>query len=456
MNVETTLRLKQFQGRHYQQDLIKAFWSGKFRKFICVDHRRYGKDFLWWNLTIRYALLKPCLCLYALPTFSQARSVIWEGKTNDGKNFLDEIPKECIAKIRHDTMTITLVNGSTIRLIGSDSYNTSIIGQNPSFIVFSEYALCDENAYKLAALPILKFNNGICALISTPRGKNSLYELYQIAKNSPEWYHELKTVEDTGLVSLEDIKKEINSGEISEDLALQEYWCSFERGSEHSYYAKYLDKINLKGQIGTVFYDPYHKVYTAWDLGIKDPTVIIFFQIIGEMIRIIDYYEAADKPMTHFAQIIHQRSDDLGYVYAQHFGPHDLMQRESARGLTKRELYKELGIKFSEPIFIEIEDGIELVRRNFDKLWIDREKCKPLLKALENYREEYDHKRKIYKGRPLHDLWSHACDSLRYLCAALPKTKDSMSADKLNKIYEEAMGIQSNMPAVFRDDLPEY
>ncbi len=47
------------------------------------------------------------------------------------------------------------------------------------------------------------------------------------------------------------------------------------------------------------------------------------------------------------------------------------MQRESARGLTKREMYKELGIKFTEPVMIDIQDGIELVRRTFPRLWID-------------------------------------------------------------------------------------
>lgn len=404
--------LNKFKPRHYQLETFRSIACeglGKFRKILSIEPRRSGKDFKWWNIMIRAALTwRVGLFLYSLPTFAQARSVIWEGKTNDGKGFLDFIPPEAIVKMRHDTMTINLANGSIIRLVGSDSYDTSIVGSNPVMVVFSEYALCDENAYKLAVLPIIRANDGIVALISTPRGKNHMYELYQIAMNSPDWHVEFRTIDDTGHISADEVRKEIESGEISEDLALQEYWCSFEMGQEGSYYAKYIDKMHLKGQIGTVTWEPYHKVFTAWDLGIKDPTVIIFFQVIGETIRIFDYYEAADKPMSHFAQVIHNKKEE-GYLFAKHFGPHDLAARESARGLTKRELYAELGVKFWDPVKIGIEDGIELVRRNLGKMWIDSVKCKKFIKHIENYREEFDIKRKIYKGRPLHDHTSHAC-----------------------------------------------
>ena len=58
-------------------------------------------------------------------------------------------------------MKITLINGSIISLVGSDTYDTSIVGRNPCMVVFSEYALADENAYKVAAMPILRANDGV-------------------------------------------------------------------------------------------------------------------------------------------------------------------------------------------------------------------------------------------------------------------------------------------------------
>ena len=456
MKVETQIKLNKFTPRDYQVPIVKAIATegGQFKKLLCILPRRAGKDILMFNLMIRAAIRQQGNYFYCLPTFSQARSVIWESMTNTGQRFLDFIPKEIIKGINNVEMKITLINDSIIKLIGSDSYDTSIVGSNPRMIVFSEYALADENAYKLAAMPILRANDGVVMIISTPRGKNHLYELYQIAKNSPDWFTCFLTVDDTHHISVEEIKKDIVSGEISEDMASQEYWCSFDRGQEGSYYAKYLDKMRLRGQIGVVPWEPYHKVHTSWDLGIKDPTCIIFFQVIGEIVRIIDYYQASDHGMDHFAKLIHSKP----YTYGKHFPPHDIMARESARGLTKKEMYKELGISFTEPVLIDIEDGIELVRRSFSKIWMDEHNCKLLIKALENYREEFDIKRKVYKGRPLHDWASHAADSMRYMCAALPKTRDGSSPEALEKRYQEAMyGTQNvNMPSVFRDDLPKY
>ena len=48
-------------------------------------------------------------------------------------------------------------------------------------------------------------------------------------------------------------------------------------------------------------YDPAVPVWTGWDLGIRDPTVVVCAQIVGREIHVIDYY--LDHPMrtlTHF------------------------------------------------------------------------------------------------------------------------------------------------------------
>jgi hypothetical protein len=55
----------------------------------------------------------------------------------------------------------------------------------------------------------------------------------------------------------------------------------------------------------------------------------------------------------------------------------------------------------------------------FPRFWIDDDKCLHLIKALENYRKEYDEFREVYKNRPLHDKWSHCADATRYTCIAI-------------------------------------
>jgi hypothetical protein len=64
---------------------------------------------------------------------------------------------------------------------------------------------------------------------------------------------------------------------------------------------------------------------------------------------------------------------------------------------------------------------------------------------------------KYIRAKPLHDFSSHAADSMRYMCVALPKITNKSSPEELDKRYREAMyGETTNMPSVFRTDLPEY
>jgi hypothetical protein len=285
--------------------------------------------------------------------------------------------------------------------------------------------------------------------ISTPRGKNHLWELYQIALHSPDWFAYKLSVNDTNHIPLAEIEKERQEGLMSDDLIQQEYFCSFEMGVEGSYYGKYIDRLRQNNQIGMVPWESGFKVHTAWDLGVRDSTTIIFFQTIGQTIRIIDYYENNKEGLEHYIKVL----DSKPYHYGKHIAPHDIKVKEWGTGITRLEKARQLGIKFTVSSDVSIMDGIEAVRSNLNKMWLDEVKCEKLIKSLENYRQEFDPKKKVYKSQPLHDWSSHACDSMRYLCVSLPKTRDSLSADELEKRYREAVyGENHNHPSVFRDD----
>jgi hypothetical protein len=63
----------------------------------------------------------------------------------------------------------------------------------------------------------------------------------------------------------------------------------------------------------------------------------------------------------------------------------------------------------------------------------------------------------VYKDNPLHDKYSHAADAMRYMCISLPKTRDGLSAEDLDRMRNEAAyGGQSNLPAFFRDGGLKY
>jgi phage terminase large subunit len=227
-------------------------------------------------------------------------------------------------------------------------------------------------------------------------------------------------------------------------------------GVEGAYYSKYLDKMRIKGQIGIVPYEVGFKVHSSWDIG-NDSTSIIFFQTIGQVVRLIDAYENSNQGLEHYVKIINQKP--WAGMYGKHFGPHDLRVKEWANsmGMTRVEKARQLGVNFTIVPDLTIEDGIESVRSAFSKIWIDEKNCAGLIKSLENYRREYDSKRQTYKEIPLHNWASHYADSMRYLAISLPKTRDGLSPDDLDKLYQDTiLGQNARLPSIFRDDLPPY
>lgn len=451
MSVETVIKLNKFKPRDYQLPIFDAIENKHYRRVLAILPRRAGKDICGFNLCIRAALAKIGVYYYIFPTYSQAKKVIWDSITNSGMRFLDYIPEELVYSKNSQEMKIRFVNGSLLQLVGSDNYD-SLMGTNPRGVVFSEYALQDPRAYQFIR-PILAANNGWALFLSTPRGKNHLWELYQIAQHSPEWFCYKLTIEDTHHIPLYEIEREKAEGIMSDDLIQQEYYTSFTMGVEGSYYAKYLDNMRIKGQIGMVPWENAFKVHTSWDLGIRDSTTIIFFQTIGQTVRLIDCYENSKEGLEHYIKIVDQKP----YTYGKHIAPHDIQVREFTSGMSRIEKARQLGINFTVASNLTVEDGIESVRSCLSKSWIDEKACAPLLRALGNYRQEYDIKKRVYKSQPLHDWSSHFADCMRYLAISLPKTRDGLSPEDLEKRYREAVyGENSNMPAVFRDDLPQY
>jgi len=451
MNPEIRVKLNKFKAREYQLPILDAIENKGYKRVLAILPRRAGKDYAAWALIIRQAIKRVGVYWYIGPTYSQMRKIIWDSLDNNGQSFLSMIPEEIIESQNDQQMKIRLKNGSLIQLVGSDNYDT-LVGSNPIGCVFTEYALQDPRAYQYIR-PILLANNGWAVFLSTPRGKNHLFELYEIARNSPDWFAYKLTVEDTQHISLHDIERELNSGEVSEDLIQQEYYCSFTLGVQGSFYSKYLDRMRLNGQIGIVPWEASFKVHTALDIGVRDSTSIIWFQCIGTTVRIIDCYENKKEGLEHYVNVIQSKP----YTYGKHIAPHDIKVQEFGSGITRLQKAKQLGINFTVADDLSIPDGIEAVRSAFSKIWIDEQKCKPLLKALENYRQEYDSRHKVYKPNPLHDWSSHYADAMRYLCISLPKTRDGLSPEELDKRYNDAYyGHQSNLPSVFRDDLPRY
>ena len=431
------MRIPDFDPREYQLDFLKALDEGKKRAVI-VWHRRAGKEIVCFNYLVRQAYWhRVGYYVYFFPTTRLGRRILWDGINKDSKRFIHYIPKEIIEKVNEQEMKINLKNGSIIQVIGTDLIEN--VGVNPVGVVFSEFSLQDPKAWAYTR-PILRENGGWAIFNYTPRGRNHAYDMYLMAKNNPDWFCQKLSIEDTGVLTKEDMDRERAEG-MSEQMIQQEYYCDFDQGAEGSYYAKLLNQAELDGRITSVPFDYQSRVSTFWDIGVGDETAILFVQCIGQQVHIINQYNAEGEGLNHYANVLDRFSKEYGYLYDEHYAPHDIQVRELGSGAqTRLQIARELGIPFKIVPNIGIQEGIELARGIFPKLWIDAERCNYFIKCAENYHKRYNERLNVYSDKPEHDWSSHTMDAFRYMSVILnKKRKGSMSEEEAEAMQRTYM-----------------
>jgi len=204
-----------YTPRSYQLNFHKA----KQRFKIAILNRRAGKSKMALNEQIRKAVLGKGIYYYFLPTYRQAKSVIWDSLIKE------HLPKEVVTKINESELAVYYKNGSVQRFAGCEDIDKHR-GINPIDVVFDEYSEMNEEIWTAIVQPILGENMGTATFVYTPKGKNHSWKLLQIAKNdTSRWFWMVMGVNETHSHSeeeLEEIKKEV-----PESLFLQEYLCEF-------------------------------------------------------------------------------------------------------------------------------------------------------------------------------------------------------------------------------------
>ena len=437
-----------YDPREYQLDTWDAFDQG-YKRIVDVWHRRAGKDKTAWNLMIREAWKTPAVYYYLFPTYAQGRKALWEGIDKNGISFLDHIPPWIIkGKPNQSEMKIELTNGSIIRIIGTDKFN-SIMGTPPRGVVLSEYSLQDPRAWDLIR-PILAENGGWAIFIYTPRGNNHGKRLWDMALGNPNWFAHMLTVDQTGAITPEAIAEERASG-MAEELLQQEYYCSFAGLVEGSYYGDLMKDVRSEGRVRRIKIDPQIPVDTFWDIGVDDYTAIIFAQMQGEQYRIVDYYENNRKGVAHYWAKLQKRREDGGFVYGQHFAPHDIRVKEWGAGMTRIESASELGLEFEITPSISLMDGINAVRQVLPLCEFEQTKCLRLLDCLEGYHRDWDVEAQIFKKDPKRDFTTHGADAFRYFAINVRELMLERRVDAIE--YKRHEKIRHDSELITFDDL---
>jgi len=400
-----------YQPRTYQLPLLKALDSG-IKRAVCVWHRRSGKDKTFIQVVAKKAFERKGTYFYLFPTYSQAKKVIWDGMDATGFPFMGHFPSDLIESKNESELRVELVGGSAVQLIGTDNIN-AIMGTNPLGCVFSEFALQDPKAWDYMR-PILRENGGWAIFNMTPRGKNHGYQLFQMAQGNPDWFCQRLTIEDTGVLTEEDMHRERQEG-MSEEMIQQEYYVSFAGVMQGSVYGQQLELAEREGRVCGVPWEPNLPVDTWWDIGTSDATAIWFTQDVGREVHIIDYLEdsGTGKGIDHYVRVLQSKP----YVWGVHHGPHDIEAHQfAANGKSTREQASALGFHFHrDTLKSDGNASIRAARSFMNKCWFDRVKTERGRSCLQSYHYPWDEKRSCYGDDPYHDWSSHGSKAFEYL-----------------------------------------
>ena len=372
-----------------------------------------GKDRVATFIESEMAFKRVGLYWHALPKYEDARKVIWDAITPDGKRLVDvNFPREIVKKRLDHEMKLELVNGSIWQPVGADNYD-SLVGAFPVHVTWSEYALMTPQARNFIK-PALAMAEGSELIITTPRGFNHAHEAYQYAKTSPDWHAQLLTVDDTNVVPLSVMEEERRT--MPDELVRQEYYCDFSAANVGAILGRYVEAAEKEGRIvDAVEYDPDGApIEISSDLGRRHISAWWFWQPRLDGFALVDYDEDSGLDAEEWIERLEKRLEGkkLGKIWL----PHDAKAKTFAakhsaveQFITKFTTDKVAVVPQSKLKGHSINAGQVVMRR----CYFNRTKCAEGLAALRSWAYKYDEELKQYSKEPQQD-W--ACDAADAFC----------------------------------------
>lgn len=359
----------------------------RFRVLCCG--RRWGKTTLAVDQIKGQAALPNSRIAYIAPTYQQARDIAWE-----------QLKKDCTdaaETINESRLEIVLVNGSKIVLRGWEAIET-LRGQKFNLVVLDEVAMMRDfwRNWEEVIRPTLTDAKGEGIFISTPKGFNHFYDLYQKQYEDDDFVSYHYTTYDNPFIPVEEIEKA--KKELTEDRFAQEYQADF-RKTEGLVYKEF----NRDKHIYTLEAPPYVKLIAGVDFGYTNPAAILTIVKDEDSRYWVD--EEWYKTQKTDAQI-------ADYISAQQYNE-VYPDPESAGGIAELE---RRGVNVRDVIKNKdsVRNGIQTVRELFksNRLFI-HSSCKNLINELETYVYPERKSNANENENPIKEN-DHALDALRY------------------------------------------
>lgn len=426
------IKLPLINFRQYQTDVQKVLFSGQSKRILIEWPRRAGKEVVTWNIITHAAIVEPGMYIMTYPTNVRARKILWQGAALiNGKSvkFLDMIPKKLIAKKNDADMTIELVNGSIIWLVGCDIDPGKLRGTNPRGICYCELAFSDPRVVHVM-LPVLRQNGGWLIGQSTFDGMNHFYRMIESNKDDPLWYCRVESIrtllDENGnpYISEEDVEEDRRAG-MPEYLIQQEYYGNVQVNEETKFFAIAINKVYETDRLVPGLMTPNKNVYAFFDIGVNDCTAITLAQFESREGKlwphIIGYIENNNRDLKFYVNEIRQFCNRYNLSFHSHFVPHDGANRNWNDGLkTTVDYLQEMGERgtvVKRPASQRI--AVEAIRQKLFMTKFNKENTGRLIECLSSYEKEFDEKLDRFKDQPVHDWSSHGVKSYQTMVLAL-------------------------------------
>jgi hypothetical protein len=200
----------------------------------------------------------------------------------------------------------------------------------------------------------------------------------------------------------------------------------FEAPSEGAIYSTYLYDLRASGRLKNFHHNPNRPIFTSWDLGMSDATVIWALQLDGRDILWLNWFEDAGQGIGHYANVIRQWEALYGTRFTTHFLPHDAAQRDRFSAKTYVQNLAEAGIHNVTivPRTTDVWHGINAVRELLPNSYFHAERTNtPRLDGtkelpsgfacLEGYHKRVSRDGITIQDIPVHDQFSHSADAAR-------------------------------------------
>lgn len=364
----------------------------RFRVVNCG--RRFGKTLLSvWEMFAFAIARDDARIAYVAPTHQQARDIAW--------NELRRVTQDIRTNTNETRLEVTVRNKyggeSLIVLRGWESIET-LRGQMFDFIVLDEvssYRNFWEN-WQEVIRPTLTDRKGETLFISTPKGFNHFYDLYNLERIDQDYKSFHFTSYDNPYIPRDEVDKA--KKEITEDRFAQEYLADF-RKTEGLVYKEFDRKRHVKDG----YPERIVKTIAGVDFGYTNPAAILVIKedFDGRYFVTEEWYKRGktDAEVADYVAAL-----QLNEVYPDPESASGCAELRN-RGVNVRDVVKNKD---------SVRNGINTVRELFkaNRLFIHRD-CVNLISELETY--AYPDKRPDHneEEKPIKEN-DHALDALRY------------------------------------------